>query len=39
MQSIHKTLWKKLNGKIPDYEKELYHYSSFTPHVTIPIIN
>jgi 2'-5' RNA ligase len=39
MQNIHKTLWKKLDGKIPDYERDLYHYSSFTPHVTIPIIN
>ena len=39
MQKIHKTLWEKLDGKIPDYERELYHYSSFTPHVTIPIIN
>jgi len=39
MQKIHKMLWKKIDGKIPDYERDLYHYSSFTPHVTIPIIN
>ena len=39
MQNIHKMLWDNLDGKVPDYERELYHYSSFIPHVTIPIIN
>lgn len=39
MQSIHKMLWDNLDGKVPDYERDLYHYSSFIPHVTIPIIN
>ena len=39
MQSIHKMLWDNLDGKVPDYDRDLYHYSSFIPHVTIPIIN
>tara|TARA_Y100000022_G_C13186391_1_gene345934 strand:- start:300 stop:854 length:555 start_codon:yes stop_codon:yes gene_type:complete len=39
MQNIHKMLWDNLDQKVPDYERDLYHYSSFIPHVTIPIIN
>lgn len=37
MQKVHKELWKKLDGVIPDYERDNYHYSSFVPHITIPL--
>ena len=39
MQKIHKELWDKLDGVIPDYDRKNYHYKSFIPHITIPVIN
>ena len=39
MQKIHKDIWNNLEKKIVPYQKELYHYNAFVPHITIPIIN
>lgn len=37
MQTIHKQLWEELSHL--NWTREHYHYSSFIPHITIPILN
>jgi 2'-5' RNA ligase len=36
-QKVHKKAWEIFNGY--QFNKELYHYSSYVPHLTIPLTN